>query len=94
MNAAIARAVSWILGFLERFTGISALPPQVMTYTVVVIWVAGAAGFAPAADFWFRNSGSVTTFSQISIGLWFAYRASGHAVTTLAGRKGSDEPTS
>lgn len=82
--------VKWLFSTLERFTGISALPPQVMTYTVVGIWIAGAAGFAPAARWWHENATATTVFVQMSIGLWFAYRAGGWITTAVTG--GSNAP--
>jgi hypothetical protein len=80
--------VSRLFDFLNRLTGVSALPAHVMTYAVVLIWLLGACGFKPAADWWNGNAGSTTAFVQLSIGIWLAYRVGGKVTLAMATKKG------
>lgn len=69
--------------FLERITCIGALPAQVMTYAIVLIWLAGAGGMESASTWWHENAGATTAFVQISIGIWLAYRVGGKVTDVM-----------
>jgi hypothetical protein len=70
------------------FTSISALPAQVMTYSVVGIWVGGALGFTPAAHWWHENAGATTVFCQLNLAVWLAYKAHGRVTDAKARKEG------
>ena len=58
------------LAWLKELSTISPIPAWATTFAIVAIWLLAAFGFEPAAVFWEKNSGSLTTAWLGSLGIW------------------------